>query len=188
MSGSTRPSATSLARIPVLVVDGYNGLRAGIAERGITRLVLDVEPVVVPWNAAPDRLAARIAEVCAWATAIPGLRELHFASNGRMAAPQLPDAAGLTVSFTSRSGKPHGPAGLISAALADPRPTAVCGDQPMTDGRLAQRLGGVFFYWQQPITSTPIWPLVQRWLGDRLVLDRLRLPGGAAASVPGVRR
>jgi predicted HAD superfamily phosphohydrolase YqeG len=105
-----------------------------------------------------------------------------------MAPPPLPDTSGLMVSFTARAGKPNGPASLIAAALSDPRPTAVCGDQPMTDGRLAQRLGGVFFYWQQPITATPIWPLVQRWLGDRVVLGKLRPSGEAVGVIDGRRR
>ncbi|HVT67846.1 MAG TPA: hypothetical protein VHF26_08870, partial [Trebonia sp.] len=46
-----------------------------------------------------------------------------------------------------------------------PRPAAVVGDQLLTDGLLARRLGCVFLHWDPPLDRVPAGPRVLRLLG-----------------------
>jgi len=46
-----------------------------------------------------------------------------------------------------------------------PRPAAVVGDQLLTDGLLARRLGCAFLHWDPPLDGVPAGPRVLRLLG-----------------------
>jgi hypothetical protein len=110
-------------------------------------LVMDVEPLVVPWNSAPMLFADAAYD---------------FAQSMRATVPSpCPGATGGRSCIR-----------IIAAARKlwrtrylrdEPRPIAVAGDQALTAELLAWRLGASFLHWQVA-GPMPQWP-PRRWLG-----------------------
>jgi predicted HAD superfamily phosphohydrolase YqeG len=120
--------------------------------------VVDVEPMVVPWDSAPALFAsAAHAFAQTVRTSVPSVTSVIYSSNSR------------------RPGGTHGESGIRIVTGAhkpwqtrylrnEPRPVAVAGDQVLTDGLLAWRLGTPFLHWQVA-GPMPRWPRLQRWFG-----------------------
>jgi len=122
-------------------------------------LVVDVEPLVVPWDSAPT-LFAKAAD--------------DFARTVRATVPSV-----ISVIYSSNSRRPrdadsHSCIRIVTAARkpwrtrylhGEPKPVTVAGDQVLTDGLLAWRLGASFIHCQvaEPM---PRWPQLQHWFGQ----------------------
>jgi len=155
-----------------LVVDGLAEAVSVAGAHG-PALVVDLENTLVDYgSSADDRLAAMSAALDAVA-ADGRLRRLAFVSNGRFSAP-LPALSHPAVEVETLAGarKPYvwlPPLRALRSSLAG---ATVYGDQPLTDGRLARNLGGV---WLQPCHAVvvspdePWWPRVMRRRGARVV-------------------
>lgn len=116
-------------------------------------IVFDIEPLVAPWYGTQEELDSGVARVLDEVAAIPGLRAVCFATNSAREPSVLPAAPGIDVTYFVSAGKPARTA--IYARL--PRPGIVVGDQVLTDGLLARRLGFSFLHYRPPLRA-PIRP------------------------------
>jgi hypothetical protein len=134
-----------------------------VAEHSAQTAVLDIEPLVAPWYSSDDELDRGIDRVVEQLGQLPGLRAVCFATNSARRPSHLPDVPGIRVSYVLSAGKPlH----LAPFALL-PRPGVVIGDQVMTDGLLARRLGFAFLHYRHP-QGEPIGPRVLDACGQLL--------------------
>jgi hypothetical protein len=78
--------------------------------------------------------------------AIPGVRAVCFATNSARQPSALPDIPGIDVSYLVSARKPV----RTAAYRRLPLPGVVIGDQVMTDGLLARRLGYSFLHYRHP--------------------------------------
>jgi predicted HAD superfamily phosphohydrolase YqeG len=121
-------------------------------------LVVDVEPLVIPWDSAPTLFANAADDFVQTVRAsIPSVTNVVYSSNSRCprAADGKPDFRIVTAAR-----KPWRTRYLHD----EPGPVAVAGDQVLTDGLLAWRLGASFLHWQVA-GPMPRWPRLQRWIG-----------------------
>jgi hypothetical protein len=106
--------------------------------------IIDIEPLVAPWNTGRSALDAGLAAVLESVVQHRGrLRRVVFATNSARRPSALPAAAGLRVSYVAHAGKPFrtGPYRRLEG------PGVVVGDQIPTDGVLAWRLGLTFVHY-----------------------------------------
>jgi predicted HAD superfamily phosphohydrolase YqeG len=121
-------------------------------------LVVDVEPLVVPWDSAPT-LFANAADnfVQTVRASVPSVTSVVYSSNSR--CPRAADGMpGIQIVTAAR--KPWRTRDLHD----EPGPVAAAGDQVLTDGLLAWRLGASFLHWQVA-GWMPRRPRLQRWIG-----------------------
>jgi predicted HAD superfamily phosphohydrolase YqeG len=124
-------------------------------------VVLDIEPLVAVWDGAQDALDDGIGQMLDNLGAVPGVRAVCFATNSARQPSALPDVAGIDVSYLALAGKP-----LRTAPYARlPLPGVVVGDQVMTDGLLARRLGYSFLHYRHP-QPAPIGPRLLDGIGQ----------------------
>jgi predicted HAD superfamily phosphohydrolase YqeG len=120
-------------------------------------VVLDIEPFVAIWNGAQDALDLGVSRTLEQMASVPGVRAVCFATNSARRPSALPGAPGIDVSYIVNAGKPvH-----LAAYERLPQPGVVVGDQLMTDGLLARRLGYAFLHYR-PAERAPTGP----WLLD----------------------
>jgi hypothetical protein len=144
--------------------------RAG--ELSARTMIFDVEPLVAYWDSGPDALDRGIAHVLGEVAAVPGLRVVCFATNSLRHPSALPDWAGVRVIYLPSAGKP-----LRTAPYRRfPRPGVVIGDQVVTDGILALRLGYAFVLYD-PCLAVPPGPRLMTICG-RVVQALLFRRGG----------
>lgn len=117
-------------------------------------LVLDVEPLVSPWDDSQESLDRGLAHAVAVMSEIPELSVLCFATNSARAPASLPRSAALRVEYLVSAHKP----GRTAPYLHWPRPGAVAGDQVLTDGLLARRLGYAFLHYRLDPRQMPVRP------------------------------
>jgi predicted HAD superfamily phosphohydrolase YqeG len=84
---------------------------------------------------------------------VPGIRAVCFATNSARRPSALPGAPGIDVSYIVSARKPA----HLAAYSRLPRPGVVIGDQLMTDGLLARRLGYAFLHYR-PAEPAPAGP------------------------------
>ncbi len=134
-----------------------------LADLSPQTLVLDIEPLVTPWNGSQEALDLGIARVAGQLASLPGLLAMCFATNSARQPSQLPSIPGIQVSYVLSARKPlHlGPYAKL------PQPGVVIGDQIMTDGLLARRLGYAFLHYRHP-QGEPIGPRVLDGCGQLL--------------------
>ena len=153
---------------PWIVVDGLtDAIRVAGRHGGL--LIVDLENTLVPYGShAADR--ARATAVAVDAAATSGVvRHLVFVTNARFTLPPVRDDR-LRVTVVSRARKPHVRRGPLRHLRDELAGGAVYGDQPLTDGRLARNLHGV---WLQPRhahyghVGEPWWPRLMRAVGTR---------------------
>ena len=121
-------------------------------------LVVDVEPLVVPWDSAPTLFANAADDFMQTVRAnLPSVTSVVNSSHSRCprAADGKPD-----IRIVTAARKPWRTKYLHD----EPGPVAVAGDQVLTDGLLAWRLGASFLHWQVA-GPMPRWPRLQRWIG-----------------------
>jgi hypothetical protein len=134
--------------------------------------VIDVEPMVTPWDTDHAALATGVERVIdLLATAGLGLTTLAFATNSLRELPSLPERAPLAVSYRAGARKPTRTATYREL----PRPGVVIGDQVLTDGLLAWRLGYTFLHFRPDGLRRPVGPRLMHLLGvplGRLLFTR----------------
>ena len=157
-------------RVPRVLVADLESVGRALTAAAAATAVIDVEPMVAPWNCTDAQYLTGVDCVMAMlATAAPAVRCVLLASNSPRPRPV---GAG---NLVAAARKPWRTIYLRSA----PRPIAVVGDQPLTDGLLAWRLGGTFIQWQHDDRG-PWWPRLQRLVGQAVVLAAFRSPGYVA--------
>ena len=109
-------------------------------------VVIDVEPLVAAWDGAQDALDRGISRVLGQLASVPAVSAVCFATNSARRPSALPLVHGVEVSYLVSARKP------VHAApyLRLPVPGVVVGDQIMTDGLLARRLGYAFLHYRHP--------------------------------------
>jgi predicted HAD superfamily phosphohydrolase YqeG len=136
-------------------------------------LIIDIEPLVAYWDGTQDELDRGIAHVLDLvAAAVPGVAVVCFATNSARRPSVQPRSTGVDVVYLTSARKP-----VQTAPYLDfPRPGAVVGDQVLTDGLLAKRLGYAFLHYRAPLTGAPLRPQLLHELG-RLAQRALFGPG-----------
>jgi hypothetical protein len=124
-------------------------------------VVFDIEPLVATWDGTQDALDIGIARVLGDVGAIPGVRAICFATNSARQPSALPDIPGIDVSYIVSARKPARTAPYARL----PRPGVVVGDQIMTDGLLARRLGYSFLHYRHPQPG-PVGPRLLDGIGQ----------------------
>jgi hypothetical protein len=124
-----------------------------IAELSARTILLDVEPLVTAWDGTGEALDQGITRLVDQVGTVPGVRAVCFSTNSNREPAVLPRVPGVEVSYVVSARKP-----LRTAPYARlPRPGVVVGDQVMTDGLLASRLGYTFLHYRQS-QAAPIGP------------------------------
>jgi len=123
-----------------------DALLAKAAELSAKTLVFDVEPLVAYWDNGQDALDRGVAEILTKAATVPGVAVVCFSTNSLRRPTTVPTLPGVRVVYLASARKP-----LWIAPYADfPRPGVVIGDQVVTDGLLARRLGYTFLHYRPP--------------------------------------
>lgn len=132
--------------------------RAG--ELSARTVIFDVEPLVAYWNGTREDLDEGIARVLSEIAGWPAVEVVCFSTNSRRRPSAVPSVAGVQVVYLASAGKPL----RTTAYLRFPRPGVVIGDQVVTDGLLARRLGYGFIQVTGPENS-PVGPRLMAGAG-----------------------
>jgi predicted HAD superfamily phosphohydrolase YqeG len=119
------------------------GLVAALAARTI---VFDVEPLVAAWDGSQDALDRGISGVLDLVAIVPTVRAVCFATNSARRPSTVPRVSGIDVTYLVSARKPVS----VTQYSRLPRPGVVVGDQVLTDGLLARRLGYSFLHYRHP--------------------------------------
>jgi predicted HAD superfamily phosphohydrolase YqeG len=139
-------------------------------------LIIDIEPLVAYWDSTQDALDRGVTHMLQLVAAIPSVAVACFATNSARRPSAQPRSARVQVVYLASAHKPL----QISPYLSFPRPGVVVGDQVLTDGLLARRLGYGFLHFRAPLAGAPIGPqLLGRFgrLARRPVFGPDRHPG-----------
>jgi predicted HAD superfamily phosphohydrolase YqeG len=143
-----------VSRLPLLRI-GYDDapeISSAIEDLRTATVLLDVEPLVCLWNSGDDELAAGLTLMLERIVAVPSLRAAVFITNSRR-VPSIPlHNSRLAVSYLHSARKPWL---SLEHFRVLPRPVAVVGDQPLTDGLLAWRLRAPFVQLGLPEQTPP---------------------------------
>jgi predicted HAD superfamily phosphohydrolase YqeG len=124
-------------------------------------LVLDIEPFVADWDSSQETLDDGVARVLDYVATIAGLVVVCFATNSRRRPTALPSDLAVQVEYVASAGKP-----LQTAPYRRfPPPGIVIGDQILTDGLLARRLGYTFLHYCPDQAGMPRGPRLLNRLG-----------------------
>lgn len=125
-------------------------------------LVIDIEPFVAHWDSGQEELDDGIARVLDFVATIPGVLVVCFATNSSRRPSALEGAPGVQVEYLASAGKPL----QVTPYRRFPRPGIVIGDQVLTDGLLARRLGYTFLHYVPERATMPRGPkLLSRFGG-----------------------
>jgi predicted HAD superfamily phosphohydrolase YqeG len=144
-----------------LTCTDFAPLLQAVAADAYLTLIIDIEPIVARWNApsaAFTRGAVAFQEGVRYHART--VRHVVFASNADRPRPTLRAVPGLHTHVIPSARKPW----RIDYLSSLPPPVAVVGDQLLTDGLLAWRIGARFFHWQ-PVGPMPWWPKLQSVAG-----------------------
>jgi len=156
-----------------------------IAARHGDVLVVDLENTLVDYGSTAEQRDEAMAKVLTVAAATGSLRRVAFVSNARFVL-VTPRHDVLAVHALTKARKPYVGLPPLRHLRADLAGAAVYGDQPLTDGRLARNLGGIWLqprHAHEPDPDEPWWPRVMRRRGQRVAQRDFRLvsPAGGAA-------
>lgn len=154
-------------------------------EMSAKTVIVDVEPLVAYWESGQEALDDGVAAVLRRMAEIPGVLVVCLSTNSARRPSVIPGLPGARVVYLASAGKP-----LRTASYRGfPRPGVAVGDQVVTDGILARRLGYAFLNYRPGLDHVPPGP----WLLDRcgrlvrplLFTRRASLStGSAAAAMP----
>jgi len=116
-----------------------DGLRV-VREHGAKTVVLDVEPLVAYWDSSQRSLDQGIAQVLSEIATIPSVVAVCFATNSARRPSADPAYPGMQVTYLASAYKPF----RVDLFRDLPKPGVLIGDQVLTDGLLALRLGYAF--------------------------------------------
>jgi predicted HAD superfamily phosphohydrolase YqeG len=123
-------------------------------QRAARTVLLDVEPQVAHWRTGPDAYDQGLARVLDRLTGIPGARVVCFTTNSAR-RPSVPlNRPGLRVVYVAWAAKPF----RLAPYRDFPGPGVVIGDQVLTDGLLARRLGYTFIHCPPEPGTAPAGP------------------------------
>ena len=117
-------------------------------------VIFDVEPLVAFWDGSQQALDHGIALVLDQMLAIPGALVVCFATNSARRPSATPHRPGIQVVYLASAGKPV----RTEPFRHFPRPGVVVGDQVITDGILARRLGYTFLHYRPSLRGAPLGP------------------------------
>jgi predicted HAD superfamily phosphohydrolase YqeG len=132
-----------------------------IAERSAHTVVIDIEPFVAVWDGTSEALDRGIDQVADLVASVRGVRVVCFATNSARRPTALPCMPGVDVTYIVSAGKPV----RLTQYARLPRPGVVVGDQVLTDGLLARRLGYGFLHYR-PAQRAPTGPRVLDGIGQ----------------------
>ena len=124
--------------------------------------IVDVEPLVAWWDSGQEPLDAGVASMVSELGELGGVSVLCFATNSVRRPSAVPAGAGAHVVYLASAGKPL----QIAPYQTMPAPGVVIGDQVLTDGVLARRLGFAFLHYCPDPASMPIGPRLLRYCGQ----------------------
>jgi hypothetical protein len=159
-------------RTPWYLVDGLEQAVALAGAHGPV-LVVDIENTLVGYGSTAEERATAMDGVLDTVVADGRLTRLAFVSNGRFDQPlQKMYHSVVEVNSLVQARKPYIWLPPLRAMRAGLVGATVYGDQPLTDGRLARALGGI---WLQPRHAAevdedePWYPRMMRRRGQRIV-------------------
>jgi len=120
-----------------------------LTELAARTLVFDVEPLVADWDGPQDSLDRGVGTIVDLVATIPRVRAICFATNSARRPAELPHVPGVEVIYLVSARKPAN----LAPYERLPRPGVVIGDQVLTDGLLARRLGYFFLHYRHPRTG-----------------------------------
>jgi predicted HAD superfamily phosphohydrolase YqeG len=123
------------ARIATLA----DGLRL-VRELSAKTVVLDVEPLVAYWDSSQQSLDQGITQVLSEIAEIRSVVAVCFATNSARRPSTDPAYTGIRVTYLASAYKPF----RVDLYRDLPKPGVLIGDQVLTDGLLALRLGYAF--------------------------------------------
>lgn len=132
-----------------------------IAEQSARAVVIDIEPLVALWDGTLAALERGIDQVLELVAATPDVRAVCFATNSARRPSALPQVPGIDVTYLVSAQKPV----RLTHYARLPRPGVVVGDQVLTDGLLARRLGYFFLHYRHPQPG-PVGPRLLDDLGQ----------------------
>jgi predicted HAD superfamily phosphohydrolase YqeG len=159
------------------------GMRSGYARRGTLKealrtadevgaktVVLDIEPLVAAWDGSQRALDAGVKRVLRKAVKVSGVVTVCFATNSARRPSGALSRRGVQVRYLTTAFKPF----RLAPYDGLPRPGVLIGDQVLTDGLLARRLGYLFIHVTPERGRVPPAPWLLRQLGRpaRLLLFR----------------
>lgn len=150
-----------MVRIPYREVANLPVAIDWLCELHARTVVLDVEPLVAGWDTDADQLRRGVDEAVALLAEVPGLEVVGFATNSLR---KLTGVASGEAFFINAARKP-----LLTRPYRDlPKPGVLIGDQLLTDGLLAWRLGFAFAHVHHLEARRPLGPAIMRQLGRPL--------------------
>jgi predicted HAD superfamily phosphohydrolase YqeG len=141
-----------------------NDVVGRVGELSLKTVIFDVEPLIAYWNTTQAELDEGVRRTIPKFAAIPGLRVVCFATNSARQPSTIPKCSGVQVRYLASAGKPL----RTSPYLGFPVPGAVVGDQILTDGMLARRLGFTFLHCAPSLASIPLRPQLLNRIGSLL--------------------
>jgi predicted HAD superfamily phosphohydrolase YqeG len=140
---------------------GRQSLVRSLTALAAKTVIFDVEPLVADWDSGQEVLDRGIARILDELTAVPRVLLVCFATNSSRQPSVLPQLPGMQVEFVTSARKP-----LWTAPYRNfPRPGVVIGDQVLTDGLLARRLGFTFLHYSPPPAGMPPGPRLLSQVG-----------------------
>lgn len=124
-------------------------------------VVIDIEPLVDAWDGTLDTLNRGISRLADLVAAAPTVQAICFATNSARQPSTLPQLPGIDVTYLVSARKP----GRLAQYARLPRPGVVAGDQMLTDGLLARRLGYSFLHYRHP-NPGPVGPRLLDSIGQ----------------------
>jgi predicted HAD superfamily phosphohydrolase YqeG len=131
------------------------------SELAARTIVVDVEPFVAWWDSGQELLDSGVARVISELGGLDGVQVLCFATNSVRRPSQVPVGASAQVVYLASAAKPL----QIAQYQSLPRPGVVIGDQLLTDGVLARRLGYAFLHYCPASAGMPAGPRLLRYSG-----------------------
>jgi predicted HAD superfamily phosphohydrolase YqeG len=141
------------------------------AELSANTYIVDVEPLVASWRSGQQQLDDGVAHTAGQLCAVAGVQVVCFATNSARRPAAMPACSTARVLYVASARKPL----LTGLYRSLPRPGIVIGDQVITDGVLARRLGFTFLHYCPEVSGMPVGPRLLRYCG-RLLLPVL-FPG-----------
>ncbi len=125
-------------------------------------VIVDVEPLVAWWDTGQEPLDSGVASMVGELGELGGVSILCFATNSARRPSHVPVGARAQVVYLASAGKPL----QIAPYQTMPAPGVVIGDQVLTDGVLARRLGFAFLHYCPEPAGMPIGPRLLRYCGQ----------------------
>jgi predicted HAD superfamily phosphohydrolase YqeG len=128
-------------------------------------VIVDIEPFVAWWDSGQEPLDSGVATTVSQLGGLPGVSVLCFATNSARRPSRVPVGAAAQVVYLASAGKPL----QIAQYRSLPAPGVVIGDQVLTDGILARRLGYAFLHYCTEPADMPTGPRLLRACGRPLL-------------------